>query len=97
MRFVQTMEFKTSRWDEMIALERDWLTATEGARTLVRETHGRDRDRPDTYVIIAEFDSYEEAMKNNDLPATHQIAERMAKLAEGDVVFRNLDILDEAS
>jgi len=95
MRFIQTMEIKTSRWDEMMALEQEWLAATEGARTLVRETHGRDRDRPGTYVIIAEFDSYEDAMKNNELPATQQIADRMAKLADGEVVFRNLDVLDE--
>ncbi len=97
MRFIQTMEIKTSRWDEMMALEQEWLAATEGARTLVRETHGRDRDRPGTYVIIAEFDSYEDAMKNNELAATQQIADRMAKLADGEVVFRNLDVLDESA
>jgi hypothetical protein len=91
------MEIKTSRWDEMMALEQEWLAATEGARTLVRETHGRDRDRPGTYVIIAEFDSYEDAMKNNELAATQQIADRMAKLADGEVVFRNLDVLDESA
>jgi hypothetical protein len=97
MRFVQTIEIKTSRWDEMAALDREWLAATEGTRTLVREMHGRDRDRPDTYLIVAEFASYEDAMKNNDLPATKQIAERMAKLADGEVVFRNYDLLDDIS
>ena len=30
----------------------------------------RDRDRPNTYVDIVEFPSYEDAMKNSELPET---------------------------
>ena len=95
MKFVQIMEFQTSRTDEMDALEQEWRQATEGRRTLSREMKAQDRDRPGTNVLIAEFPSYEAAMKNNDLPETQKIAEEMAKLAEGGITFRNLDILDE--
>jgi hypothetical protein len=97
MKFVQIMEFKTSRIDEIDALEQKWKSATEGRRTLARDMKARDRDRPNTYMLIAEFDSYEEAMKNNDLPETKEIAEAMAKLADGEITFRNLDILDSLS
>jgi len=55
----------------------------------------RDRDRPNTYVLIVEFDSYEDAMKNNDMPETEKLAEGMAKLADGPAIFRNLEVLEE--
>ena len=95
MKFVQIIEFKTSRTDEMDAIEQQWRQATEGKRTLSRELKTQDRDRPGTYVLIAEFPSYEAAMKNNELPETQQIAEQMAKLADGEPIFRNLDVIDE--
>jgi quinol monooxygenase YgiN len=95
MKFVQIIEFQTSRNDEMDAIEQEWRRATEGKRTLVRELKTQDRDRPGTYMLIAEFPSYEAAMKNNELPETQRIAEQMSKIADGQPVFRNLDVLDE--
>jgi quinol monooxygenase YgiN len=95
MKFIQIIEFSTSRIDEVDALEQKWLEATEGKRTLLRQLKTRDRDAPDAYVLIAEFPSYEDAMRNNILPETQEISEQMLKLAEGEVTFRNLDVLDE--
>ena len=95
MKFVQTIEFTTSRMDEMDKLEAEWRTATEGRRTVLRDMKTRDRDKPNTYVLIVEFDSYEDAMKNNDMPETEKIAEGMAKLADGPTIFRNLEVLEE--
>jgi hypothetical protein len=95
MKFVQTVEFTTSRMDEMDEVEAEWRAATEGRRTVVRDLKTRDRDKPNTYVLIVEFDSYEDAMKNNDMPETEKIAEGMAKLADGPVIFRNLEVLEE--
>jgi hypothetical protein len=95
MKFVQTVEFTTSRMDEMDEVEAEWRAATEGRRTVVRDMKTRDRDKPNTYVLIVEFDSYEDAMKNNDMPETEKIAEGMAKLADGPVIFRNLEVLEE--
>jgi quinol monooxygenase YgiN len=68
---------------------------TEGKRTLQRELKARDLDRPTTYVLIAEFPSREAATKNHELPETREVAEQMAKLADGAPIFRNLEVLDE--
>jgi quinol monooxygenase YgiN len=95
MKFIQIIEFQTTRHDEVAALEERWFKQTEGKRTLSRDLRAIDRDRPNTHVLIAEFPSYEAAMKNNDLPETREIAEQMAKLAEGEPIFRNLDVVSE--
>jgi hypothetical protein len=95
MKFVQTIEFTTSRMDEMDKVEAEWRAATEGRRTVVRDMKTRDRDKPNAYVLIVEFDSYEDAMKNNDMPETEKVAEGMAKLADGPTIFRNLEVLEE--
>jgi hypothetical protein len=92
MTFVQIIEMNTTHFDEVEKLHERWLTATEGQRTVQSERICRDRDNPDRYVIIVEFPSFEDAMKNNDLPATGEIAAGMAKLAS-DVSFRNLDVV----
>jgi hypothetical protein len=68
MKFVQIIEFETSRIDEIDALEEQWLKATKGKRTLQREIKARDLDRLNTYVFIAEFPSREAATKNSELP-----------------------------
>jgi len=95
MKFVQIIEFQTSRIDEFDAVEAKWRAATEGKRTVVRDIKVRDRDRPNTYMIIVEFPSYEDAMKNNELPETREIAEQMRKLTDGEPVFRNLEVISE--
>jgi hypothetical protein len=97
MKFVQTIEFTTSRMDEMDKLEADWRKATEGRRTVIRDMKTRDRDNPNTYMLIVEFDSYDDAMKNNEMAETQKIAEGMAQLADSPAVFRNFDVLDENS
>lgn len=93
MGFVQILEIQTSNYEELEALHEQWLADTEGTRTVVSERICRDRDQPDTYLVIVEFPSYEEAMKNNDLPATSTIAAGMAALADQPPTFRNLDLI----
>ena len=89
--FVQIVEFTTSRIDEMRALQEKWRDEhPDMGPTRVMVT--ADRDRPDTYLTIVEFDSYEEAMRNNDDPLTAQFAEQMQALADGPPTFRNLDV-----
>jgi hypothetical protein len=90
--YIQIMEFTTSRPDEVDALADEWLSKTEGRRTAQRGTFTRDRDRPDTYVQIVEFPSYEEAMANSNLPETAAFADRMRELCSGPVLFKNLDV-----
>lgn len=95
MKFVQTIEFQTSRIDEIMALDNKWREATAGKRTATAMNITKDRDRPNTYVWMIEFPSYEDAMRNNDLPETQQIADQMMKLSDGSAVFRNLDVVEQ--
>jgi hypothetical protein len=93
--FVQIIEFNTSRSEELDSLFDEWLERTEGKRTATRGVQARDRDRPNTYVQIVEFPSYEEAMANSELPETAEVAARLAELCDGPPTFRNLDVARE--
>ena len=93
MPYIQIIEFSTTRPAEVDALVEEWRTATKGRRTAEKGTFTQDRDRPGTYVQIAEFPSYEEAMANSKLPETAAFADKMATLCDGPIVYRNLDVL----
>ncbi len=95
MRFVQIIEYQTSRPDEITKIMDEWMAATEGKRTPTREITGRDRDHSGSYLQIVEFPSYDDAMRNSALPETSQFAERIQALCEGPAVFRNLDVVRE--
>jgi hypothetical protein len=92
MAFVQLIEYRTSRRAELDKLMDGWMSATQGKRTAARSVTGKDRDRPDTYIDIVEFPSYEEAMRNSDLPETGEFAKKIAELCDGEPIFRNLDV-----
>ncbi|HEU5159617.1 MAG TPA: hypothetical protein VFU43_21660 [Streptosporangiaceae bacterium] len=93
MSFVQIVEFTTSKFDEMRALEDQWRAETAGKRPNTRILTCRDRDRTGHYYMIVEFPSYEEAMRNSGLPETERNSREMAELADGPVGFTNLDVL----
>jgi hypothetical protein len=95
MGFVQVMECRTTRVDELRALEEEWRKATEGKRTLTRSMLARDRNDPNRYLIFAFFDSYESAMKNSNLPETNEFGQKQAALLDAPIVFTDLDILEE--
>ena len=77
MGFVQIIEFKTDKIDEVRAMDKEWRAATEGKRTRQpRSLVVEDRDRPGTYLVVVEFPSYEAAMKNSQLPETGDFAKR---------------------
>lgn len=95
MTFVQLIEFRTTHPEQMDELLNSWVSATEGKRTATRAVVASDHDRPDTYVEIVEFPSYEEAMRNSQLPETNDVAQRMMALCDAPVVFRNLDVRRE--
>lgn len=94
MGFVQIIEFKTSKIDEVRKIGNEFEAATEGKRTATRMTLCEDRDRPGTYVQMVEFPSYEEAMKNSQMPETQEISQKMQGLADGPATFRNLDVIE---
>lgn len=92
-KFVQIIEYTTSKRDEMDKINEEFLAATEGRRTVARAIETSDRDQPNRYIDIIEFPSYEEAMKTNNLPETGAMAEKMTALCDGPVIFRNLDVM----
>lgn len=92
MAFVQIIEFSTTRIDEVRQMVEDFRASTEGTRTVVKGMVCADRDQANRYVNIVEFESYEEAMRNSELPETRAFAERMMKLCDGPPTFRNLDV-----
>jgi hypothetical protein len=90
--FVQVVEWRTSRFDEMQKVVDDWrqrFPQMGPSRVLV----GADRENTGTYISMVEFDSYEAAMKNSADPTTSEFAERMAELCDGPPTFRNLDVV----
>jgi hypothetical protein len=91
--FLQVIEFETSRIEEVQALTKKLEAERGGDQTVSKGTIAADRDRPGHYVIIAEFDSYEEAMKNSNDPVTDKYAQEMQKLTDGPSKFHNLDVL----
>jgi len=92
MSFIQIIEVTTTHPEKIQELVEEWSTKTEGRRTAYRSTLTADRDRPNTYVQIVEFHSYQEAMTNSGLPETGEFAEKLAGLCDGPPVFRNLDV-----
>ena len=95
MAFVQIIEFRSSKFDEMVKLEDQWEKATEGKRTAGRRVLCEDHDDPGRYFNIVFFDSHESAMKNSALPETDEFSGKMMALADGPPTFYNLDVVDD--
>jgi hypothetical protein len=90
--FIQIMEFQT---DDIDAVERFATDMVEqrGDRLLAtRSTVCSDRDRPGTFLVIVEFESYGEAMRNSEDPETSRYATQLVSLLDGEPSFRNLDV-----
>ncbi|MET9792004.1 hypothetical protein [Streptomyces canus] len=95
MKFVQIIGFETERLDEM-----QQLLQEAGQRNAGRAggpTHRmllKDRDKPNHYLALLEFDSYDEAMRNSDDPETSKLAEQLGALSIGERVYTNCDVLE---
>ena len=57
-----------------------------------KATITEDRARPGHYLVIVEFDSYEESMKNSDDPVTTEYAEKVSAMLEGPQIFHDLEV-----
>jgi quinol monooxygenase YgiN len=97
MEFIQIIEVRTSKVDEMRALDDEWEKASEGKRTARRSIVTADRNDPNLVRIIVFFDSYESALENSKLPETREFAAKWAELAEGPPTFLDLDVIDDRS
>jgi hypothetical protein len=97
MKFIQIIEYTTTKPDDAQAALDEFLAATGGSRASTWARVATDRDRPNTYINIIEFPSYEVAMKNSESPETQALAAKMMKIADGPPTFRNLDVTFEES
>lgn len=94
--FIQIIEFTTSKVEEVRALGEEYRAerVASGDRVpVVRGTVAADRDRPNTYLNIVEFASYEDAMANSSNPATQAFSQKMMALCDGPPSFLNLDVV----
>jgi hypothetical protein len=93
MKFVQIIDFETERIDEMreLAHETEQRLADRSGGP-VRRLVLKDRGRPNRYLVMIEFDSYEEAMRNSDYPETTKFAEQMAALCTRPPSFTDCDV-----
>jgi quinol monooxygenase YgiN len=92
MKFAQHVIFKTTDIEAVrkVSDEYDRNSAAGGPSGLLLQ----DRDNPGQYVFHGVFDSYEEAMKNNDRPETQQMAKQMGELVT-NLTYRNFDVIEE--
>ncbi|MBL1081456.1 ester cyclase [Streptomyces actinomycinicus] len=93
MTFVQLIECRTSRLDEMNRLIDDWVRQTKGKRTATHAVVGRDRSDASHVVEVVEFPSYEEAVRNSNLPETDRIFRDMVALCDEVPTFTDLDVV----
>jgi hypothetical protein len=97
MAFVQIIEFRTSKLDEMEKVGDEWQAAIGPDRKARRRLLCKDRDNAGRYFNIVLFDSYEQAMENSTHPVTEEFSKKMMALADGAPTFYNLDVVDDQS
>ncbi|HVU92388.1 MAG TPA: hypothetical protein VHC23_09160 [Jatrophihabitans sp.] len=97
MEFIQIIEMRTPDVEPLLALDEEWIAATEGKRTARRSIVTQDRNDPDRHLVIVFFDSYEEAMANSRLPETQEFAAKAKTLTEAAPSFIDLDVIADRS
>ena len=95
MKFRQIVEFRTSRIDDLDAYFDRWITASEGDRIPHRAVLQADRDTENVYLLTVEFSSHEQAKENSVRPRTGEFAAFLRSISDGDLTFRNLDVVRE--
>jgi hypothetical protein len=94
--FVQIIEYRTSKPDEIAALLEDFSAKREAegeGPAPTRSIACADRDEPGRYFAIVEFESYEAAMENSQRADTTEMSEKMMALCDGPGKFYNLDLV----
>ena len=96
MKFLQTIAWKTSRPDEMRALADRFQAENPGPQPgFLGLKMLKDRDQANSYLMVAEFESYDLAMQNSARPEVDAFSKEMIALADGPPVFGNYDVIDE--
>jgi hypothetical protein len=91
----QVVQMQPPRFDEVEQLGKEWEASAGEGRTARRRMICQDRDRPGRYYNLVFFDSYEDAMRNSELPETNDFSQRMAALLDEPPEFFNLDGVEE--
>ncbi|GAA1711900.1 hypothetical protein ACFTSF_32650 [Kribbella sp. NPDC056951] len=98
--FVQIIEYRTSKPDEVAALADDYQAKREaggdGPRP-IRSIMCSDRNESGRYFAVVEFASYEEAMENSARSDTGEFAAGLMELCDGPTTFYDLDIVRDAN
>ncbi|HEX9411802.1 MAG TPA: hypothetical protein VF986_08930 [Actinomycetota bacterium] len=95
MSFIQTLSFVARDEEQLKKLMDEWEKDAGAAPGFQRTWILKDRERPNAYLVSAEFSSYDEAMKNSNRPETDAMAKRLFALVEGKVEYRNYDLIGE--
>ena len=93
MKFLQIMEFQGSPEDAEKALQH-YIEKADGRSYARKATICVDRDNSGKVIQLIEFDSWEEAQKNNELEITEEDNQETEETF-GDITFRNLDVFGE--
>jgi hypothetical protein len=95
MGFVQIIEFRTSKIDEIRKVGHEWEAAAGTQAKARRRVLCQDRDNPGRFFNVVFFDSYDDAMQNSQLPVTQEFSQKMMALGDGPPTFYNLDVIEE--
>jgi hypothetical protein len=96
MAFVQIIEYRTAKPDDVAALTDEFRKGREAAGDGASPTLAMtcaDRDDPGRYFAIVQFGSYEEAMENSNRADTNDYAAKMMELCDGPPKYYNLDVV----
>ena len=92
MKFVQQIRFKTNDIDAVQKVVDDFDSGEAPGNPQAWVL--RDRDNAGSYIVSVVFESFDEAMKNNDRPETQELAARIGELVT-DRTYENLDLIAE--
>jgi hypothetical protein len=95
--FVQIIEYKTSRVDELSALGREFREQSASMSGVAKPLRGKvtaDTERPGYYLSIIEFESKEAAMEASSRPETGEFFGRLSALMDGPPKFYNLEVVE---
>ena len=96
MPFIQIVSFRTDHIQTLRAGEQQWLADTVGRRTLLASQLLVDRDDPRHFVTTNLFPSHQAAVVNSSLPETDALARAVSAVADPDVTFTDLDVVEES-
>ena len=87
--FIQVIQAKSSRQDEVRALMEEWGELPNEGSGFLGSTNGFTDDG--TFIGVVRFESKEKAMANSARPETDAMAKRMAELMDGPPEFHDCD------